>query len=311
MPDVTVLMAAYNAMPYLPEAVESILNQSIRDFTFIVVDDGSTDGTSGYLQRLTDPRVVVLRQDNKGLASALNSGLAACKTEFLARMDADDKCSPMRLELLLGFMRSHEEVVLAGTHVRFFVGKRKFSGPQKHLDHDGIRKALLAGVPAICHGACMMRTEAIRAIGGYRDLKAGQDIDMYLRISENGRLANIPDVLYDIRVQENSTCFARADLVRRDVRFSIECARCRAADVPEPSIDDVAERWTRRGSIRKLLDRIGWWSGVQYRKSMIDRGNGRNVRGLMRLGIASLLRPKGALRHVAGLLRRGKRGSKR
>ena len=103
MSEISILMAVYNGMPYLPEAVRSIRAQTFEDWTFVIIDDGSSDGTADYLDGLDDPRIRVTHQENQGLGAALNRGLELCDTEFLARMDSDDIAYPTRLQEQLDF----------------------------------------------------------------------------------------------------------------------------------------------------------------------------------------------------------------
>ena len=107
MSEVSVLMTVYNGMPYLRPAVESVLEQTHSDFKFIIVDDGSEDGTAGYLESIDDPRVTVVRQENQGTAKAANHGLSLIETPFVARMDADDIALPTRLEKQLALSLIH------------------------------------------------------------------------------------------------------------------------------------------------------------------------------------------------------------
>lgn len=118
----TVILPAYNGMPYLPQAVESILGQSFTDFTFIIVNDGSTDGTGEYLSSLTDPRIEIANQVNAGQGASLNAGLQRCKSEFIAYMDADDNSMPDRLRQQLEFMEANPQIVMLGTQIEFLVG---------------------------------------------------------------------------------------------------------------------------------------------------------------------------------------------
>src|ERR1700740_1969587 len=104
MADVAVLMTVYNGMPYLPRAVESVLEQTFRDFRFVIVNDGSIDGTVQYLAGITDPRVLVLHQAKRGTGAAANHGLKHCNADFVARMDADDVALSGRLEAQLDFL---------------------------------------------------------------------------------------------------------------------------------------------------------------------------------------------------------------
>ena len=97
MRQITVGIPVFNAMPYLPESLESILRQSYSDFEILVINDGSTDGGRDYLRSVRDPRLRVVDQENRGLAATRNRMLAEASTPWLARHDADDVAYPHRL----------------------------------------------------------------------------------------------------------------------------------------------------------------------------------------------------------------------
>src|SRR6202011_2289694 len=97
MTQITVGIPVFNAMPYLPEALESILRQGYTDFTILAINDGSTDGSLEYLQSIPDPRLRILNQQNQGLTSTLNRMLFEVKTPWLVRFDSDDVAYPHRL----------------------------------------------------------------------------------------------------------------------------------------------------------------------------------------------------------------------
>ena len=99
-------MSVFNGEPYLRESVESILSQTFRDFEFIIINDGSTDGTADILthyQRI-DPRLAVHHQQNKGLIDSLNTGCGLARGRYIARMDDDDVALPGRLERQISFL---------------------------------------------------------------------------------------------------------------------------------------------------------------------------------------------------------------
>src|SRR5258708_34774335 len=96
LPKVTVLMPAYNADKYIAEAITSVLEQSFTDFELLIINDGSTDETVNVVRSFNDPRIVLINQDNKGIASALNAGLNCARSPYIARFDADDICYPNR-----------------------------------------------------------------------------------------------------------------------------------------------------------------------------------------------------------------------
>jgi glycosyltransferase involved in cell wall biosynthesis len=108
-------MAAYNAERFVAEATASILAQTLEDFEFIVVDDGSTDSTVQIVESFNDPRIRMLRLEHRGIPAALNAGIAAVRAPYMARMDADDVSDPRRLARQLEFMQSNPDCVVVGT----------------------------------------------------------------------------------------------------------------------------------------------------------------------------------------------------
>lgn len=117
-PKISVVMSTYNRAHLLPHAVESILNQSFKDFEFIIIDDGSTDNTAQILSayKYLDKRVKVLTNEkNRGLVYSLNRGLKAAKGKYIARMDDDDISMPWRFEYQVAFMDKNPHVTVSGT----------------------------------------------------------------------------------------------------------------------------------------------------------------------------------------------------
>jgi glycosyltransferase involved in cell wall biosynthesis len=234
-PIISVLIPAYNSERYLRAAVQSILEQTYREFELIAVDDGSTDRTTPILQEFAgrDPRVRVISRPNTGIAGALNDGLAAARGEFIARMDADDIALPQRFERQLAYMREHPDCVLLGSRVTLV---DPYDTPlwdtDQATDHKEIESWLLeARGWALIHPAVMMRTDAVRRIGGYRsDYVPIEDMDLFLRLLDTGgRLANLPDVLLHYRQHPTSA---------NHTRFEEQEAKRRAC---------VAEAYGRRG----------------------------------------------------------------
>src|SRR5260370_12285217 len=111
---VSVVMSVFNGQAFLSEAIESILGQTLREFEFLVIDDGSTDKTSEILAEYVnrDERIRVLRHENKGRAASLNVGIGLATGKYIARMDADDVALPYRLAEQMEFMERHPEVGL-------------------------------------------------------------------------------------------------------------------------------------------------------------------------------------------------------
>jgi GT2 family glycosyltransferase len=121
-PSVSVILPVYNQAEYLAEAVESVLDQSYRDFELIIVNDGSTDDAERVMQQFTDPRIRYIFQDNRGLPGARNTGIRASAGQLLAFLDADDRFHPDKLRAQTEFVRKHSSVGLVYT-ARFEVDR--------------------------------------------------------------------------------------------------------------------------------------------------------------------------------------------
>jgi GT2 family glycosyltransferase len=209
-PTVSVLMSVYNSARYLPQAVESILRQTFRDFEFIIIDDGSTDGSRETVERYaaSDARIRLTSRANTGLTRALNEGLSQCRGEFVARMDGDDIALPTRFARQVEYLREHPECVCVGSRVLYInpfdlpiSGSETSSTSDHATDHDDIDRRLLEGKGgSIVHPAAMMRRDAMLRVGGYREqYNNSEDLDLFLRLAEVGRLANLPEVLLHYR----------------------------------------------------------------------------------------------------------------
>jgi glycosyltransferase involved in cell wall biosynthesis len=201
-------MPLYNARRYVAEAVAGVLAQTFADFELIVIDDGSTDGSGEVAREAAggDPRVRIERQENRGVSAAANRGTELARGEFLARVDADDISLPQRLQKQVEFLREHPEVAL-GSRVLLIDdgGLELFEMPGTPLAHDEIDRGLMAVEWSIYQPAAMFRTEAVRQVGGYRtDLRIHEDHDLFLKLAEIGKLANLPDALIKYRQRPDS-----------------------------------------------------------------------------------------------------------
>lgn len=201
-PKISVIMSVYNGMPFLEDAVKSILNQTYRNFEFIIVDDGSTDESWSYLKSLKDKRVILVKNKrNIGLASSLNIALAHTRGDFIARMDADDICSPDRLIKQVGFLSKNNDYVMVGSQV-LWVNKKNlpisgFQVPQK--DQEIRRKLILRN--QFNHPTVMFRNDIVQKIGAYRSFLNGiEDYDLWFRVLKAGKVLNLSDSLIRRRI---------------------------------------------------------------------------------------------------------------
>lgn len=216
MPTVSVILPVFNAARHLEDALGSVLAQTFGDFEVIAVDDGSTDGSLAILRGMaaTDARVRVVTRENRGLVATLNEALGLARGRYIARMDADDRCMPERFKLQVERLEREPGLVALGSRVVAIDSDDAVIGvEQLPLEHEEIEEWHLAGSSAICHPSSMMRAEALRAVGGYRDLAPVEDFDLWLRLGEVGRLANLEQPL--LMYRRSSTGMVASNVHRR------------------------------------------------------------------------------------------------
>ena len=150
-PKITVILPAYNAQDYIKEAIDSILNQTFRNFVLLIIDDASQDKTEAIIKSYSDERIVYLKNEiNSGIAATLNRGIQNAKTEYIARMDADDIAIPDRLELQYEFMNTNRDISVCGTWYEIFGNEIELMRLPT-FDED-IKASLLFGL-GFCHPA--------------------------------------------------------------------------------------------------------------------------------------------------------------
>jgi Glycosyl transferase family 2 len=202
-PRVSVVMAVRNGVPYLEQAVDSILAQTFTDLEFVIIDDGSTDSTPEVLRRYqtADHRVRVLHQENAGLTPSLNRGCQLARGTYVARMDADDVAFPDRLARQVEFLDRHPGVALLGSAVvRIDELGREIKRSECPTLHAEIVRALTR-YNCFTHPTVMLRKDMLAAVGGYREAyRQAQDYDLWLRLSERYEVANLAEPLLYYRV---------------------------------------------------------------------------------------------------------------
>lgn len=208
-PMATVLMSVYNGQMFLREAIESILDQTFRDFEFLIINDGSSDQCSEIILSYKDSRIrLIENQYNIGLTRSLNKGLYLSKGKLIARQDADDRSRPVRLEKQISYMESHRDVVLLGAQANYIneYGSTHHSrGSEKFQSETGIKWQLIFDNPFI-HSAVIFRRDIIwGALGGYNeDFVSNQDFELWSRVVPKYKTKNLSEYLIDLRVSSRS-----------------------------------------------------------------------------------------------------------
>lgn len=200
MPRVSVLMPVYNVAPFLREAMDSILNQSFRDFELIVLDDCSPDNSEEILDTYSDTRIVRYRgKKNEGLANVLNVGIGMAKGDLIARMDSDDISLSQRLEKQVAFLDAHPDVDLVSAGMERFGDSNSMTFYS--TNYEDVKFDALSFSPVLHPTSMWRRTRFIENDLFYRqEMVPSEDYDLWTRALVKGLvLVNMPDILYRYR----------------------------------------------------------------------------------------------------------------
>lgn len=202
--DVSVVMNVCNGEAYVKEAVESILKQTCENFDFVIVDDGSVDGTWDILKSYAgkDSRIALMRNEvNKGIYVSANRGIQAARGRYIARTDADDISDPSRLELQKLYLDGHPDAALVCANWMWESEVRGRRVPS-NLPVSDILSAwyLLFYNHFACQSAVMFRRDEVLAMGGYNEkLPVTGDYELWVRLGLQHRLGVIPETLVRFR----------------------------------------------------------------------------------------------------------------
>lgn len=196
-PKITVLMSVCNGARFLHDAVRSIVNQTLNDFEFLIVNDGSTDNSLDIIKSFNDSRIrVISNKSNIGLTKSLNIGLAAAKGVYVARMDADDISLSNRLELQYKYFEKHRDITLLGGGAHFINEDNRVTRTKLRLaDHDSILFYCFFNCPFI-HSSVMFKRKCLDTVGMYDEFyKYAQDYDLWTRWVRCFKVANLREVI--------------------------------------------------------------------------------------------------------------------
>jgi GT2 family glycosyltransferase len=212
-PAVSVVMPVHNAAPFLRESVRSILDQTFRDFELVVLENGSTDGSRAILRRYAGdhPRIRLFEEPRPlGFTGGSNLVVERSTAPLVARMDADDICHPERLERQLEVLRREPDVVAVGTLAN---GIDRHGREVRPRDRWRLIRCSQAPFP---HGSLMFQRDAFDRIGGYRQRLLSTDVDLFLRLLDQGRILVLPEALYAYRytVSSYSLAYSSEEIVR-------------------------------------------------------------------------------------------------
>lgn len=205
-PAITVLMPAYNAGNYIGQAIRSVLRQSFADFELLIVDDGSTDNTAKIVRSFKDPRIVLVQQENKGVAAALNIGLKHARAHYIARFDADDVCYPERLKIQYDFITTHPEYSIIGSAADYMDAENNHiftQHPVAHLNEE-IQELSYTVCPFI-HSSVFYKKEVVLEHGAYSEnAYTYEDHFLWVNILKDTKACNLSQPLLKVRLNPDS-----------------------------------------------------------------------------------------------------------
>lgn len=244
-PTVSVVMAVYNERPYLEKAVQSVLDQTFDDFEFIIVNDGSTDGSTEVLDRFEqrDDRIHLVHQENRGLIASLNKGIGRAKGKYIARMDGDDISHPERFERQVSFLEENPEIGILGTQADKIDAEgnvRKEWTRSNPTDPDVVSWQLLFHT-CFYHPTVMARRSVLEDLGGYAEWATHvEDYELFTRALLKTRLTNLPDTLLKFRRHKGSVTVQRRE---EQIRRSAEAAAALHRAILGPSAEEEVTRF--------------------------------------------------------------------
>lgn len=223
-PIISVIMAAYNAEKYISECIESVLNQTLRDFEFVIIDDGSSDNTYDIIKKYSekDERIKLIKNSkNFGLVRSINVGLEQAKGKYIARMDADDICLIDRFEFQTDFLDSNREIFLVGGSFYYIDEDGKILFTQiNNYDSEKISKKLPYR-SMIHHPTVMFRNTGDIF---YREKAIfSEDRDLWLRfLTEGKKMVVLPKIVLKYRFHEGSICCSNLEKQKRMIKQVVQ-----------------------------------------------------------------------------------------
>ncbi len=201
-PGVSVLLPVYNSASYLRESIESILNQSFKEFELLIMCEPCTDGSIEIIKSYKDSRIIHIQNEKRlGLANSLNKGIELARGEYIARMDADDISLPERFAAQVMFMEKHPEIGICGTWVAT-IGKHSGKSWTPPIDDATIRCQLLFNVPLV-HPSVMMRRSLFTDLHlQYPAYAYAEDYALWAQASRCTTFAHIPEILLSYRLHD-------------------------------------------------------------------------------------------------------------
>ena len=294
---ISIILPAYNAAQFIKPAVESILQQTFREFELIVVDDGSTDNTLELLQTFVqqDARVRVIQSQHGGLSQALNRGIAEAQYPWIGRMDADDVALPDRLQKQIDATIANPRVVAWGTYAYHINSRDRVlgiarTGPTTEAEFYEQRNR--GDLVQLIHPTVLLKKEVVLAVGGYKsNFEPVEELELFDRMAAHGPTLAIPEPLLRYRIHSNSVSMQRFFFQRVLMRYVVARHRARLAEQPELSYEQFLQDYQHQPLLSRWQRKIKTAGMFCYRKAGLALGEENRVQAVFYLGLAAALHP--------------------
>lgn len=303
MPRVDIALPAYNAERFIQQTLDSISQQTYKNFKCFIVNDGSTDQTLKIITEhaSSDDRFIVINRENRGMAACLNEINSLSQADYIARIDADDIMYPNRIETQLAYIEKHPETdVLASVGLYIndngsTIGKIYSDFTEPRIIDEYYKNGNLVG---LLHPSVMYNRKHVIDVGGYRGkFWPSDDVDLWARLYEEGRIIRVLNKpLLKYRIHSESAIASSFMQNRKQFRWARESFLARKEGIAEPNFADFSEKYKLSlNSKRKDIAKFKYRNAGFY---LASRGLGKKMVGLKYLFGAFFFDPVYTLKKI-------------
>jgi glycosyltransferase involved in cell wall biosynthesis len=296
---ISVVMPAYNASEFIDIAIQSILNQTFKDFELIIIDDASTDNTLEIIKNYArqDTRIRIIQQPkNRGYTRAIMRGIEEAKYQWVARMDADDVSLPERLEKQINAAKANPKVVVWGSYVNHINSQGDILGTGLSTgvktEEEFYEKINNGNLISLYHPTWLLNKEALIKAGGYNpEFEPAEDFELLSRLANYGSLLVIPEPLVLYRVHLQSASMQKFFLQQSITECIYARYAARIAGKEEPDVKDFLEAEKIKFILFKLNKINSQLSRFWYRKAGLFFGERQLFQAILHLALAIIFNP--------------------
>ena len=288
MPRISVIIPAYNAERTLQKTVHSVQNQTFSDIEIIIINDGSTDQTSGIIQNLSDSRIRVFSYENGGLPTARNRGIARSSGELIAFIDADDLWTSDKLERQMAALEAHPEAAVAYSWTQSIDDQGQLLYQYHSVFFEGDVYAEILVNNFVSNGSnILVRKSAILSVGEFDPtLKSCEDWDFYIRLAAKYHFVVVPD--WQILYRQSPTAMSSNVEVMKTAALAVISKAYEAAPpeyqyLKSKSLSWIYEYCTQQhlrcsGELRSVQAATqSFWEAIRLRPQVLLEGYGQSL----------------------------------